>query len=254
MKNFILIFMLITIPAFTLFADHEEIIAGAGPSTAIVNLLAEELGEKHNIVVPPESIKHAGGLKWVADGNGTFGRTGRPMNAKEKAEYPQLRELFLASLKIGFVVNKDSGTSKITLEQLEKIMTKEITNWKEVGGNDKRIILLGRETGEALYSELSEVYPFMKNVKFVKNFKKDPLMIAGVIENSGSIGFGSKPNFVGEDDIIILDIKNFRAGVKVGLVYDVKTERNDFVQDVKKYIGSSKWRSIRSANDLLPPK
>lgn len=44
-----------------------------------------------------------------------------------------------------FIVNKDNPVNSLTIEQIQKIYTGEITNWKEVGGNDEEIVAYQRE-------------------------------------------------------------------------------------------------------------
>ena len=48
---------------------------------------------------------------------------------------------------IAIIVNKDSKVADLTVEQLKKMFTGEITNWKDVGGDDGEIVLVGREAG-----------------------------------------------------------------------------------------------------------
>ena len=44
-----------------------------------------------------------------------------------------------------FIVNKDNPVDSLTIEQIQKIYTGEITNWKQVGGNDEEIVAFQRE-------------------------------------------------------------------------------------------------------------
>lgn len=44
-----------------------------------------------------------------------------------------------------FIVNKDNPVDSLTIEQIKKIYTGEITNWKQVGGNDEEIVAFQRE-------------------------------------------------------------------------------------------------------------
>ena len=65
-----------------------QVVGGAGPSTKVVKKFCAEFseqpaGKNYRFRVPMKSIKHAGGIK-SSDEN-IFGRTGRPLNEKEKA-------------------------------------------------------------------------------------------------------------------------------------------------------------------------
>ncbi len=48
---------------------------------------------------------------------------------------------------IAIVVNKASKVADLTVDQLKQMFTGEITNWKDVGGDDGEIVLVGREAG-----------------------------------------------------------------------------------------------------------
>ncbi len=174
------------------------------------------------------------------------------MNDSEKSRYPQLRELFLAKIKIAFIADKKTRITKLSLDQLQKIFIGDINNWKEVGGLDMPIMLLGREKGEALFSVLCKDYPFFVESDFVKIFKKDNQMIKGLATVPGSIGFGAKPNFDNNDKYNILEVKEFSSGVDIGLVYDVKNENAPVIKAVKNFVATDIWLKIIKENDLLP--
>ena len=72
----------------TVVGAERQVIAGAGPSTAVVALFAERFASDPSasgyvFEVPQRSAKHAGGIK--ASSKFVFGRTGRPLNEKEKS-------------------------------------------------------------------------------------------------------------------------------------------------------------------------
>ena len=46
-----------------------------------------------------------------------------------------------------FITHKDNPVDSLTIEQVQKIYTGEITNWKEVGGNDEKIVAYQRQEG-----------------------------------------------------------------------------------------------------------
>ena len=85
------------------------VISGAGPSTKVVELLAQDFCSAHNeykIIAPPKSIKHKGGLEWVAELGRLFGRTGRPLSETDRENFPMLVELPIAKVKIAFAVDQ----------------------------------------------------------------------------------------------------------------------------------------------------
>ncbi len=152
--------------------DSKQNIAGAGPSTKIVQMFVKELAlrpeaEGYKFVVPGNSTKHAGGIK--NSDKFLFGRTGRPLKSSEKALNKE--EIYLARIPIAFASGTGVKIDSLTMAQLEGIYTGKITKWKEMGGEDESIQLFGREPNEALFSVLKKEYPFFKNTSFRKILK-----------------------------------------------------------------------------------
>jgi phosphate transport system substrate-binding protein len=53
----------------------------------------------------------------------------------------------LGVVGFAFVANPDVGVKNLTREELVEIFAGKITNWKAVGGNDRKIVLIGRQIG-----------------------------------------------------------------------------------------------------------
>lgn len=64
-----------------------------------------------------------------------------------------------------FIVNKDNPVDSLTLEEIQKIYTGEITNWSEVGGNDEEIIPYQRPAGSG--SQTAMLSLVMKDKKIM---------------------------------------------------------------------------------------
>lgn len=245
----LLCLLLFTSPSL---AAGKQIVAGAGPSTKVVELFfaefekrAESLGTQ--FVIPAMSTKHAGGIA-NCDTN-LFGRTGRPLNDKELAK--DKKDLFLAKVPIAFATGEAARHAPLTRADLEKIFRGEISNWKQLGGPDVAIVTVGREPSEALFLELKEEYPFFKEAKFNIIFKKDHDVVNFLKSPVGTyaIAFGAKPNF---SEVKTLDIADVEAGVRLGLVYDAKNQANPIVQGAIQFAGSDDWRQAVIGAGLIP--
>ncbi|MGV7224349.1 MAG: substrate-binding domain-containing protein [Nitrospinales bacterium] len=229
-------------------------IAGAGPSTKVVELLAKEFSSAQpgfSITVPPKSIKHKGGMEWVAKKGMLFGRTGRPLSAGDKNAFPTLVEFPIARVKLAFAVKKDLGVTKLSLDQLKGLYTGQIKDWKEVGGVDRPVMLLGRKKGESVLGALIKDLPYMADANFVKIYDKEHQIIKAIGDVPGAIGFSSKRNLAAKKELTLLEIKGFNSGLQVGLVYDQKNENAPSVNLFKKFIQSDKWSKALQVNDFL---
>ena len=237
-------------------AVEKQIVFGAGPSTKIVELFFTEFEKQpacsgYTFEVPPKSVKHAGGIKSCE--KYIFGRTGRPLNTKEKGMNKE--EIFLGQVPIAFAAGAGVTIDSLDMDQLNKIITGKVTNWKELGGPDEEIINVGREGKEALYSILKARYPFFNKSKFTKIFNKDHEVVAFLSNPHGQFGFsfGAEPNFKGVEGLKIIPVKGFSAGQELGLVYDLKNKDNALVKSVAGYAGSEEWAQIAEANGYLAP-
>lgn len=224
-------------------ADEIQVVAGAGPSTKIVQRFFEAFSSQPEAAgitfeIPEISAKHAGGIK-CSDVN-LFGRTGRPLNDAEKNQHKS--EIFLAKVPIAFAVGAKTGVHSISLENLEKIYSGEITNWKTLGGADAGIALVGRESTEALFMELKHSYEFFKDARFDFKFNKDHAVVNFMKSEKGdyALAFGAKPNF-SELDIVRID--GLSAGVRLGLVYDQSNTGHPLILAAQKYAISKEWQT-----------
>lgn len=257
MKNIVSKYMLYIFIFFLInsntSASEIQPVMGAGPSTPVVNLFFKHFSEldinkNYSFSVEQRSIKHAGGIK--ASSKYLFGRTGRPLNEKEKQLNKQ--DLFIARIPLGFAVGHKVGVDKITLEQLQQIVTREISNWKEVGGVDHEIILIGRESTEAAFQVLKAEYPFFRHVKFDRLFKRDHQVVNYIQSDSGdyALAFGAKANFNPKHQ---LKVDDFYSGVQLGLVYDLKNAQHPVVKAAMRYAQSEQWFKILENTEFLPP-
>ena len=240
----------------SLSAAEKQVVAGAGPSTKIVQLFFEEFSalpdsNGYDFKIPPKSAKHAGGIR--CSSNYVFGRTGRPLNAKEKAMNKE--EIFLAQIPVAMAVGSGVGVDRLDMDQLEKIFTGQYKNWNQVGGPDVEILVVGREPTEALFSILKSRYSFFEDAKFSKVFKKDDHIVNFLKTSKGkyAISFGAAPNFEGVDGLQMVSVDGLAVGVSVGLVYDSSNSHHPLVQSVSKYAGSASWHETIMAAGFMAP-
>ena len=83
------------------------------------------------------------GIQAVSEGRCDIGLSSRALKDDEKAS--GLVETVVALDGIAIVVNPENPVSDLDIDTIAKIYTGEITNWKDVGGNDAEIVLIGRE-------------------------------------------------------------------------------------------------------------
>ena len=129
------------------------------------------------------------GIKAVLEGRCDIGLSSRSLKDEEKAE--GLVETVLAYDGIAMVVNPANPVSDLTVEQIAAIYTGEITNWKEVGGNDAEIVLIGREAGSGTRDGFESITGTAEACKYRQELTSTGDVIATVASNPDTIGYAS---------------------------------------------------------------
>ena len=102
--------------------------------------------------------------------------------------------LFLIALigdGIAIIVNSSNAVSDLTVEQIAKIYTGEITNWKELGGKDSEIVLIGREAGSGTRDGFESATGTKDKCKYRQQLTSTGDVIATVAQNPNAIGYAS---------------------------------------------------------------
>ena len=105
---------------------------------------------------------------------------------------------------IAIVVNNENTVSNLTLEQLEKIYSGEIKNWSEVGGEDKAIVVIGREDGSGTRDGFESIVMKNSTPSYAQELESTGTVISTVSTTAGAIGYASLANV--DDSIKALSI------------------------------------------------
>lgn len=119
--------------------------------------LAEQVGTSFQEKNPGLTITVQGGgsgagLSQVANGSVQIGNSDVFAEEKEGVDASKLQDHQVAVVGIAPIVNTDVQVSNISKKQLQDIFTGKITNWQEVGGQDKKIVVINRATGSGTRS------------------------------------------------------------------------------------------------------
>ena len=129
------------------------------------------------------------GITAVSEGRCDIGLSSRALKDEEKAS--GLVETVLAYDGIAIIVNNDNPVTNISLEDLTKVYTGEITNWKELGGSDSEIVLIGREAGSGTRDGFETITDTKDNCKYRQELTSTGDVITTVSTNPDAIGYAS---------------------------------------------------------------
>ena len=173
-------------------------------SDTIVNL-ALAWAEYYQIDYPDVRISVTGGgsgtgIAALINGTVDLANASRQIK-KEEIEDAQSNgidpvEFVIARDAIAVIVNPENPVKELTLQQISDIYSGKITNWSEVGGEDRPIVRLSRETNSGTHVYFLETVLRLSNKENKTLFSRDTLLlpssegiIAEVRQNPNALGY-----------------------------------------------------------------
>ena len=163
-----------------------------GGSTSMKNVIAA-LTEGFAEVEPGVTVSYdptgsGAGITGATDKTLDIGLSSRALKDDEKNDVDGTT---VALDGIAIVVNKDSKVADLTVDQLKQMFTGEITNWKDVGGDDGEIVLVGREAGSGTRDGFESIVDVKDSCKYAQELTATGAVISAVEANPLAVGYAS---------------------------------------------------------------
>ena len=129
------------------------------------------------------------GITAVSEGRCDIGLASRALKDDEKAS--GLKETVLALDGIAIIVNPENKVSDLSIEQIAKLYTGEITNWKDVGGSDAEVVLIGREAASGTRDGFESITGTKDKCQYRQELTSTGDVITAVSQNPDAIGYAS---------------------------------------------------------------
>lgn len=162
---------------------------GSTSMNKVIGALGEAFEADTGITVSYNATGSGAGIQAVFEGRCDIGLSSRRLKDEEKAK--GLEETILAYDGIAIIVNSQNPVNGLDLETIAKIYTGEITNWKEVGGNDRQIVLIGREAGSGTRDGFESITGTEGECKYRQELTSTGDVITSVASNADAIGYAS---------------------------------------------------------------
>lgn len=200
------------------------------------------------------------GIQEASEGKCDIGNSSRKLK-NEEAE--KLDATVVGLDGIALVVNPVNKLEDITLQDLAKVYSGEITNWKELGGDDKAIVVIGREDGSGTRDGFESIVMGDKEPKYAQELESTGSVINAVATTDGAIGYASLANV--DETVKALKIGGVEAteeNVKSG-AYEVqrpficatlKGSDNKLVKAYLDFILSEEGQALVLAQGAVPVK
>lgn len=200
------------------------------------------------------------GIQEASEGKCDIGNSSRKLKDDEAEK---LDATVIGLDGIALVVNPTNKLEDITLEDLAKVYSGEITNWKDLGGDDKAIVVIGREDGSGTRDGFESIVMGDKQPQYAQELESTGSVINAVATTDGAIGYASLANI--DETVKALKIGGVEAteeNVKSG-AYEVqrpficatlKGSDNKLVKAYLDFILSEEGQALVLAQGAVPVK
>ena len=179
---------------------------GSTSMEKVIGALSEQfMADNSGVTVTYDSTGSGAGIEAASNGSADIGLASRALKDEEKVG--GLTETVVALDGIAVIVNADSKVADLTVEQIGKIFTGEITDWSEVGGDAGTISCIGREAG----SGTRDGFESITGTKDACKLDQELTSTGGVIE-----AVAGNPNAIGYASLSAVEGKNTVKAVTVG--------------------------------------
>ena len=232
-------------------------------STSIGPLM-EKIQEKYEeensgVTLEIQQNGSGAGIKDVISGISEIGMSSRELKDDEKTS---VQGTIVAYDGIALLVNPENPVKNISLEDVKKIYTGEITNWKELGGDDSTIVVVSREEGSGTRDAFQEIVGYeseelLKDATISDGSGAVKTTVAG---NKNAIGFASFEYI--DNTVAALNIDdveptadNVKSGsYKISRPFILVTKEDTLTEDGQKLISfvlSDEGQQIVEENKLI---
>ena len=163
---------------------------GSTSMEKVIGALSESyMAANKDVTVNYNPTGSGSGITAVQEGTCDIGLSSRALKDEEKAG--GLKETVLAYDGIAIIVHPDNPVSDLTIEQIAQLYTGEITNWKDVGGNDAQVVLIGREAASGTRDGFESITGTKEKCQYRQELTSTGDVITAVSQNPDAIGYAS---------------------------------------------------------------
>lgn len=239
-------------------------LAGSTSMEKFANALAEAFMEKYpDVTVQAEFTGSSAGVEAVLGGQSDVGNSSRKLKDEEKEKGAV--ENIVAIDGIAVVTDPANTAADLTKEQLINIYNGTITNWKDAGGSDQPIVVIGREAGSGTRGAFEEILKLEDACKYTNELDSTGAVMAKVASTPGAIGYVSLD--VIDDTVKLLTLNGVEANeenIKTGDYFLSRpfvmatngeiSAQNDLVKALFDYVYSAEGDELVKSVGLITTK
>ena len=163
---------------------------GSTSMEKVIGALGEAFeAQNKNVTFTYNPTGSGSGIQAVLEGRCDIGLSSRSLKAEESAQ--GLTGTVLAYDGIAVIVHPDNPVSDLDVDTIAKIYTGEITNWKDIGGQDAEIVLIGREAGSGTRDGFESITGTEDACQYRQELTSTGDVITAVSQNPDAVGYAS---------------------------------------------------------------
>ncbi|WP_349674436.1 phosphate ABC transporter substrate-binding protein [Lacrimispora sp.] len=235
---------------------------GSTSMEKLATALSEVFMEKYpGVTVQAEFVGSGAGIEAVTNGAADIGNASRNLKDEEKSK--GIVENIVAIDGIAVVTDPSNKVENLTKDQLIAIYNGTTTSWKDLGGADQPIVVIGRESGSGTRSAFEELLKLEDKCKYSNELDSTGAVMAKVASTPGSIGYVSLD--VLDKTVKTLKLENTDPtpeNIKAGSYFlsrpfvmatkgDI-SKQNDNVKALFDYIHSDEGKELVKSVGLIP--
>ncbi len=172
--------------------SNEQTVATDGSTSMekVIGALGEAFKEENSsIKFTYNPTGSSAGITAVSEGSCDIGLSSRALKDEEKAA--GLTETVIALDGIALIVNTENPVNSLDTQTVADIFTGKITNWKDVGGNDSEIVVIGRESSSGTRDGFESITGTSGKCVYRNELTSTGDVITTVSQNPAAIGYAS---------------------------------------------------------------
>jgi phosphate transport system substrate-binding protein len=241
-------------------------VTGSTTVMPIAQIAADAYMDKHqNDEILVSGGGSSVGIKAVGERTADIGMASRDIKSSEMEQYPDVVEHVIAVDGIALIVNPQNPVSSLTMAEIKAIYKGEITNWKDVGGSDRQIVVVGRDsasgTREFFYDEVMKKEEFVRTQQELNSNGAVKQTVAQTPDAIGYVGLGYidttvKAISINKDGTLVAptidNVKNKSYPIARGLHMYTNGPETGLAKDYLDFLMSAEGQQIVSKEGFVP--
>ena len=195
---------------------------GSTSMAKVIGYLSEAYMEENaDVKVTYNPTGSGSGIQAVQEGRCDIGLSSRNLKDEEAKD---LVGTVVAIDGIAIIVNPENPVADLTIEQIAKLYKGEITNWKEIGGNDLPVVLIGREAASGTRDGFESITGTEDACKYSQELTSTGDVVQTVASNPNAIGYASLASV--KDTVKAIDVEGVTPTTETIQDGTYKVQRN----------------------------